>query len=107
MDSSFSSRVSFGSDGCLKPIEFQALEGLFVRGSITPPVELVQIDITCESDSSLHLNTASNSAGEFSLGPLDPHKNYNINPMHQNYRFVRSETKGNCTRTVRQCRVTH
>ena len=73
---------------------FEALEGLFIKGSITPPVEKVKVDITCESEPHLHKTTSSNAEGEFSLGPLDPHKEYKINPIHQNYRFVRTENQG-------------
>ena len=44
-----------GADGCPETISFEALEGLFIRGTISPPVEQVQIKISHESDESLHL----------------------------------------------------
>jgi len=78
----------------LKPIVFEALEGLFIRGSINPAVEKVKIEITCESDPHLNKPTSSDADGKFELGPLDPHKQYIINPIHQNYRFVRTNDEG-------------
>ena len=74
----------------MKPIKFDALEGLFIRGKISPAVEFVQVDISSENDKNMQITTSSNADGEFTVGPLDPHQKYKINPIHHNYRFVSS-----------------
>lgn len=89
-----STKATFGNDGCLEDIRFEALEGLFVQGYIRPAVEFVQITVTSKNDSGLHQKTSSNADGEFSMGPLNPHQEYIVTPTHQNYRFVRTEEQG-------------
>ena len=43
-----------------------------------------------ENDKNMQITTSSNADGEFTVGPLDPHQKYKINPIHHNYRFVSS-----------------
>ena len=51
----FEGILKTGTSDCPEVIFFDALEGLFIRGTISPPVEQVQIKISHESDESLHL----------------------------------------------------
>lgn len=76
-------------DSCLSDIEFDGLEGLFINGRISPPVEKAEVSLKINDDVIDTLMTKSD--GSYKFGPMDPHKEYTIALVHDDYRFIQSD----------------
>ena len=76
-------------DSCLSDIEFDGLEGLFIEGQTNPPVDGTTVSLKINDDVIETMKTTSD--GSYKFGPMDPHKEYTISVVHDDYRFIKSD----------------
>ncbi|VDN31558.1 unnamed protein product [Cylicostephanus goldi] len=83
--SSFSLR--FRGDCAEHVVEFVATKGIFIDGSITPPVAGVKIIAKHKQDSSVYFETKSDKEGKYRIGPVRRAEDMKITAELDGYTF--------------------
>ncbi|KHN71026.1 Nodal modulator 1, partial [Toxocara canis] len=73
---------------------FIADKGVFVEGSITPPLEGVQIRSPHKTDRHLVLNAVTDSNGRFRMGPVRNVADFELLAEKEGYKFEKGEKLG-------------
>lgn len=82
------------SGECHKDIHvFKAFKGLFIEGSITPPIEGVQIKVKANDKGKTDASLKTDAKGKYKIGPLNPHVTYSITARKEGYVFIQNEKK--------------
>merc|ERR1711962_1746818 len=77
-------------ESCLSDVEFDGLEGLFINGQISPPVEGANVNLNRNGGDIID-SLITKSDGSYKFGPMDPHKEYSVSVDHNDYRFIPSD----------------
>ena len=81
-----------GSECVGVALTFDGKQGLFISGSVTPPLADVAITIT-GSAAEVIVSTSTDSAGKYRVGPLHPDAQYDVTASREGYVF-RQDGKG-------------
>jgi len=71
---------------------FAARPGLFLSGSVTPPVSGAQVTVTDNSDSGVAVQVTVDNTGAYRAGPLYDDKDYSVDLSFDGYLFTADST---------------
>ncbi|CAI2354984.1 unnamed protein product [Caenorhabditis sp. 36 PRJEB53466] len=69
-------------------VSFKSFRGIFLDGSIKPAVEKAVIRAVLKSDKSVSIETVSNKAGSYKIGPVKRIEDYDISATLDGYKFI-------------------
>ncbi|CAD6199350.1 unnamed protein product [Caenorhabditis auriculariae] len=82
-----SSRVIFDGKCHDNIVTFAAVKGIFVDGTIQPPVANVNVKVTKKSDPNVVFNVVSDAKGKYRFGPVKDANEYKIEASLDGYKF--------------------
>uniref|UniRef100_A0A1I7XJG5 Nodal modulator 1 n=1 Tax=Heterorhabditis bacteriophora TaxID=37862 RepID=A0A1I7XJG5_HETBA len=85
--------LRFRGECVTNAVEFTAIKGIFIDGSISPAVEGVKISATHKNDVNLKFEAFSNKTGHFRIGPVRSAEDISISARLDGYSFSEQDKK--------------
>lgn len=95
----FLQKINFDGNCIMEPIVFNSEKGSFIEGSISPPVENVDVIGINERNSDEIVKVKTDKNGRFKFGPISKETKFSLTVEKEGYKFI--EQKNNVFQSIK------